>query len=173
MTWIEGDSIELDTLTGDAQLDFIFSCPPYYDLEVYGESQLDLSRAESYDAFLRKYGAIVSKAVGQLRDDRFACFVVGDIRDKDGFYRNFVSDTITVFQDAGMTLYNEAILINVLGSLPIRVAKAFVSGRKLGKCHQNVLVFYKGNPKHIREQFPTLVVEDLTEKMEQDDGAKE
>lgn len=91
-----------------------------------------------------------------LKDNRFACFVVGDIRDKQGFYLNFVSDTIKAFQDAGMTLYNEAILINVLGSLPIRVGKQFNNYRKLGKTHQNVLVFYKGDVKQIPKYFSDL-----------------
>jgi hypothetical protein len=62
-------------------------------------------------------------------------------------YRNFVSDTIAAFEAAGAELYNEAILVTQLGSLPIRVGKQFESGRKLGKTHQNVLVFVKGDPR--------------------------
>lgn len=99
-----------------------------------------------------------NKSVAKLKDNRFACFVVGDIRDKLGFYRNFVSDTIECFEDAGAKLYNEIILINVAGSLPIRVGQQFKSGRKVGKMHQNVLVFYKGNPKKIKEEFPEIKV---------------
>ena len=48
---------------------------------------------------------------------------------------------------AGARYYNEAILVTAVGSLPIRVGKQFRSGRKLGKTHQNVLVFCKGDPK--------------------------
>jgi len=33
------------------------------------------------------------------------------------------------------------------GSLPIRVGKQFSAGRKLGKTHQNVLVYVKGDWK--------------------------
>lgn len=69
---------------------------------------------------------------------------------KHGFYHNFVSDTIFAFQNAGAMLYNEAILVTAVGSLPIRVGRAFQSNRKLGKTHQNVLIFYKGNPKNIK-----------------------
>lgn len=42
---------------------------------------------------------------------------------------------------------NEAILLTAVGSLPIRVGKQFASGRKLGKTHQNVLCFVKGDGK--------------------------
>jgi hypothetical protein len=44
-------------------------------------------------------------------------------------------------------LYNEAILVTAVGSLSIRVGRQFSSGGKLGKTHQNVLVFVKGDPK--------------------------
>jgi hypothetical protein len=43
--------------------------------------------------------------------------------------------------------YNEAILVTEVGSLPIRFGRAFEASRKLGKTHQNVLIFVKGDPK--------------------------
>ena len=146
--WIVGDSKHVNELA-PGEYDFIFSCPPYADLEVYSDDPNDLSTME-YPDFKSAYHEIVYGAVAMLKQDRFACFVVGDIRDKKGFYRNFVSDTIEAFQDAGATLYNEAILVTAVGSLPIRVSRAFQAGRKLGKTHQNVLVFYKGDPKAIK-----------------------
>ena len=91
-----------------------------------------------------------------LKEDRFAVFVVGDVRDKNGFYQNFVSDTIQAFIDSGMMLYNEMILVNAVGTLAIRAGRQFSIGRKVGKQHQNVLVFYKGNPKKIKSNYPEL-----------------
>jgi len=149
--WIVGDSRDLDRPIAEGeQFDFIFSCPPYFDLELYSDDEKDLSNAGDYKEFLDAYYGIIAKSVDRLRDNRFACFVVGDIRDKKGFYRNFVSDTIEAFQTAGMTLYNEAILVTPAGSLPRLVGRQFEASRKLGKTHQNVLVFYKGDPKVIK-----------------------
>lgn len=148
-TWTVGDSQNIDTLA-KGEYDLIFSCPPYYDLEVYSDLEGELSALPSYGDFIKAYQVIISKCVAMLRDNRFACFVVGDIRDKQGFYCNFVSDTISAFQDVGMYLYNEAILVTAVGSLPIRVTRAFQSNRKLGKTHQNVLIFYKGDVKKIK-----------------------
>ena len=91
-----------------------------------------------------------------LKDNRFACFVVGDIRDKKGYYRNFVSNTISAFTNAGTKLYNEAILVNSVGSLPVRVGGSFGSNRKMGKCHQNVLIFYKGDISKIRDEIAQI-----------------
>lgn len=148
--WIEGDSRNIDKTCADVDADFVFSCPPYADLEVYSDDPADLSNMP-YDQFVAAYREIIAKTVARLRDDRFACFVVGEVRDKDGIYRNFVADTIQAFIDAGARYYNEAILVTAVGSLPIRAGKQFSASRKLGKTHQNVLVFVKGDPKRATE----------------------
>lgn len=164
VNWFDGDSNEvLDNVKIKDGADFVYSCPPYADLEKYSDDPKDLSNMD-YADFKEVYFSIIKKAVAQLRDDRFACFVVGDVRDKKGFYYNFVSDTIQAFKEAGMELYNEIILVNVVGSLAIRVRRQFNGGRKVGKMHQNVLVFYKGDPKKIKENYPELNLgEDLEE----------
>lgn len=144
--WIVGDSRELDKTCRGVSVDFVFSCPPYGDLEVYSDDPADLSNMP-YEQFLAAYREIIAKSCALLRDNRFACFVVGDIRDKKGNYRNFVGETVQAFIDAGLKLYNEAILVTSVGSLPIRAGKQFESSRKLGKTHQNILVFVKGDGK--------------------------
>ncbi len=143
--WHIGDSA-LAVPQWPLEADFAFSCPPYGDLEVYSDAPDDLS-AMPHEAFLTAYRAIIAATVAKLKPDSFAAFVVGDFRDKKGFYRNFVGDTVTAFVDAGAMYYNEAILVTAVGSLPIRVGKQFKAGRKLGKTHQNILVFCKGDPK--------------------------
>ncbi|MDN7790459.1 chromosome partitioning protein ParB [Burkholderia contaminans] len=145
-TWHVGDSRALDQHVGDVAADLVFSCPPYADLEVYSDDPADLSNMP-YAEFLDGYRKVIAKAVAQLRADRFACFVVGEVRDSKGVYRNFVADTIAAFLDAGMSYYNEAILVTQAGSLPIRVGRSFSATRKVGKTHQNVLVFVKGDPR--------------------------
>lgn len=145
-TWHCGDSMDISKIAKGVKADFLFSCPPYADLEVYSDNPKDLSTM-AYDDFVTAYRAIIAASVGMLKEDRFACFVVGDIRDKDGMYRNFVGDTVEAFRDAGAAYYNEAILVTMVGSLPIRVGKQFSVTRKLGKTHQNVLVFCKGDPR--------------------------
>jgi hypothetical protein len=144
--WHTGDSRNIDRICADVDADFVFSCPPYADLEVYSDDPKDLSTLK-YEEFRPAYFEIIAKACSRLKQDRFACFVVGDVRDKNGNYYNFVGDTVEAFRAAGLHFYNEAILVTSVGSLPIRVGRQFASGRKLGKTHQNVLVFVKGDGK--------------------------
>lgn len=143
-SWVAGDSLEkLDDAPG---ADFLFSCPPYGDLEVYSDDPADLSNM-NFQAFRKSYREIIKKACDRLHDNRFACFVVGDFRDKKGHYRNFVSITEAAFRDAGLHFYNEAILMTSIASASMRVTRQFEAGRKLAKVHQNVLVFVKGDWK--------------------------
>jgi hypothetical protein len=148
--WHTGDSRNIDRICADVDADFIIGCPPYADLEVYSDDPSDLSTLK-YDEFKPAYFEIIAKACARLKEDRFACFVVGDVRDKKGNYYNFVGDTVEAFKAAGLHYYNEAILVTSVGSLPIRVGRQFASGRKLGKTHQNVLVFVKGDGKKATE----------------------
>jgi len=144
VSWVCGDS--LDEVDDAPSADFVFSCPPYGNLEVYSDDPRDISNME-YHTFIPSYKRIILRACKKLKQDRFACFVVGDFRDKKGNYQNFVSDTISAFREQGLHLYNEAILLTCVGSLPIRIGKQFVASRKMGKTHQNILVFVKGDGK--------------------------
>lgn len=143
--WTTGDSVEIETLI-QRPADMIFSCPPYADLEKYSDHAKDLSNM-NYRDFLDAYRKIIKSCYHLLSNNRFAVFIVGEVRSKKGGYLNFVPDTIQAFTDAGFTYYNEAILVNVVGSLPVRAGKAFSTSRKLGKTHQNILVFVKGDPR--------------------------
>jgi DNA modification methylase len=140
--WYVGDSNKVLDEEWQYEFDFIFSCPPYSDLEVYSDMADDLSNM-GYNYFIDVYSSIISKSIGKLKNGSYACFVVGDIRDKKGYYRDFVSHTKTAFINSGAKLYNEAILLQPLGTAMLRAGKIFDAGKKLTKVHENVLVFKK------------------------------
>ena len=43
----------------------------------------------------------------------------------------------------------------------MRAKKTFLAGRKVVKVHQNVLVFYKGDPKNIKSNYKEIDVSDF------------
>lgn len=157
--WVVGDSRNAKTLAA-GEYDFIFSCPPYADLEVYSDDPQDLSTL-AYSDFRAAYFQIIADCCAMLKQDRFAVFVVGEVRDKKGNYYGFVPDTIAAFREAGLVFYNETILVTAVGSLPIRTKKQFESGRKVGKTHQNVLTFLKGNAKKAVEAIGEVYVAEM------------
>jgi len=139
--WYVGDSDK--ALDGfDKRFDFVFSCPPYGDLEVYSDLEGDVSNMDYLD-FLKSYESIIDKSCQLLKPGGFACFVVGEFRDKNGFYVGFVPDTVTAFERSGLKYYNEAILLTQIASGSMR-ANGNMKSKKLVKVHQNVLVFKKG-----------------------------
>lgn len=139
--WYVGDSNEV--LNGfTKEFDFVFSCPPYADLEVYSDLEGDISNMD-YVNFMKAYEEIIAKSCKLLKSGGYACFVVGEVRDKKGHYIGFVPDTIKAFEKAGLKYYNEGILLNAIGTASLRAPRIFGSNKKLVKVHQNVLIFIK------------------------------
>lgn len=136
--------------------DLVFSCPPYADLEVYSDMDGDISNMK-YPDFLKTYKSIIKKSCNLLKPGGFAIFVVSEVRNpksKSGRYYGFVPDTISAFQEAGMEYYNEAILLNAIGTAMMRVGNTFEKGnKKLVSVHQNILMFIKPEKKFNLDLF--------------------
>jgi hypothetical protein len=156
--WKQGDSRGIKKIVGRLRADMIFSCPPYANLEIYSDDPADISNMP-YKKFRAAYFQIIEATCELLKNDRFAVFVVGDARGPDGFYYGLPEDTVLAFRAAGLGKYNEAILVTAVGSLPIRAAAQFERSRKLGKTHQNVLVFCKGDPVKATEAIGAVEFE--------------
>lgn len=148
--WAADDAMNIREHFGSMHFDMMLTCPPYADLEVYSDDPRDISNM-SYPEFIKAYNEIIKRSTELLKENSFAVCVVGEVRAKNGEYYNFVGDTITAFEDAGLHYYNEIILVTAIGSLPIRVGKQFSTTRKIGKTHQNILVFWKGDPAKAKE----------------------
>ena len=157
-TWVCGDSLHIDEIV-PGEYDFIFTCPPYGNLEVYSDNEADISNMTDAD-FDKTYTEIMQKAVSLLKEDRFACVVVGNYRDKNGFLRDLVGLTVRAMESAGAKYYNDFVFVTPAGSLPIRCGKAFNASRKCGKTHQYCLTFVKGNPKNATERLGDVELPD-------------
>lgn len=146
--WIEGDAttIGLGWLEGD--FDMTFTCPPYAYLERYSEDPADLSTMD-YPAFCAAMALVWEAQYALLRPDRFAVWVISDVRQGkgDGQYEGVVADTIKAAQAAGFRLYNDLVIIDPVGTLAVRSGRQFDLTRKVGRGHQHMLVFAKGDGK--------------------------
>ena len=142
--WIVGEK-ELST----ESIDFIFSAvsPELGD--------------GSYAKYKQSYRQIIKKSCAALKVNSFACVVVGEVRSDDGNYYNFVGDTVEAFKAAGLSFYNEAVLLSPAGTLSMRARRPFETTRKLGKTHQNVLVFLKGDAKAAADRCGDVDVNDV------------
>ncbi|TAK94653.1 chromosome partitioning protein ParB [Patescibacteria group bacterium] len=149
--WINDDAQNIELHVQPNTIDLVLTCPPYGDLEQYTDDPKDLSNME-YADFRKAHWKIIEKALTCLKDNRFAVYVVGDFRDEKGFYRGFTADTIKAFEHYGVPLYNHLVLLNAVGTASMRANGQF-RNRKMAKIHQDVLVFYKGDPTKIQETY--------------------
>ena len=156
--WIVGDSRKVvPTLTDE--YDFIFTCPPYHDLEVYSDNPKDISNMP-YNRFLTSLNSILTHSVSKLKDNRFVAIVVSEIREqsttrnyKIGKYRGFVPSVIEMCEEMGLSFYNDMILYNSQGQAS-RVSKTYFNrNKKIASVHQNILIFVKGNPDIATEEI--------------------
>ena len=149
--WIVGDSKKM-VFGLDDKFDFVFTCPPYYDLEVYSDTKGDLSNMSELD-FDETLESILYQSTIKLKDNRFFGIVVSEVREPSvtgkystGKYRGLVRKTIEMCEKHGLEFYNDLILYNSQHQAS-RVAKTYFNrNRKIASVHQNVLIFVKGNP---------------------------
>jgi hypothetical protein len=156
--WIDGDADKvLFNLEGG--FDFVFTCPPYYDLEVYSDSPYDLSNMKEKQ-FDEKLDSIIYKSALKLKDNRFFGIVVSEVREPSttgnysiGNYRGLVWKTIKMCESHGLKFYNDMVLFNSQHQAS-RVGKTYFDrNRKIPSVHQNVLIFVKGNPDIATEEI--------------------
>jgi hypothetical protein len=147
--WVEGDARSVLADPGAnliPRADLLFTCPPYGDLEVYSEDPADLSNMPAAD-FDQAYREILALGLERLNPDRFAVLVVGRYRNKDGGLRDLVGQTVQAMERAGARFYDEAILLNNVGTGAVRARKQMETSRKLVRLHQHALVFVKGDSR--------------------------
>jgi hypothetical protein len=151
--WRAGDSAQVAHQF--PELDFVFSCPPYGDLEVYSDDPADISNMP-YEQFIAAYSGIIWATVQRLKPNRFAAWVVSNYRDrKTGFIRRLTDDTCTAFAAAGCELWTYARVCTPVGSAAMRCNGTFLRGnRKLVNTTQDLLVFCKGDPAIAAQGVP-------------------
>ena len=156
--WILGDA-DKELFHLDNDYDFVFTCPPYYDLEVYSDDMNDLSTLSERN-FDIKFDKILYKSILQLKQNRFFGIVVSEVRNPSttgnysiGNYRKLVSKTIQMCESHGLKFYNDMVLFNSQHQAS-RVGKTYFDrNRKIPSVHQNILIFVKGNPDIATEEI--------------------
>ena len=153
--WQVGDAKDIESICGDRKFDMVLSCPPYLDLEKYSDNEADLANM-SHDEFFKSYSHIINASAKLLKPNRFAVFVVGNVREKGFAQSLFVEKTVKAFIDAGMVLYNHLILVNPMALKAVTCRKSMVT-RKVGLIHQDVLVFTNASSNQaIKDNFPPI-----------------
>lgn len=168
--WVEGDCLDVLPTLDAGSVDLVFGCPPYFDLERYSDDPRDLS-AMTAEQFATAYRQMIALAAERLRPDRYMVLVVGSARSKrDGLLRDLRGLTVDAAHAAGLGLLNEAVLVTMIGSLPHRAARIFTGTRVLGRSHQDVLIFVKGDRKRATQAAGEVDVTDALAALATDEA---
>merc|ERR1711879_466752 len=109
---------------GRRLFDFVLTCPPYFRLEKYSSLPEDLSNLDTYKAFVERYSAIIHETLDHLKEQHFACVVVGSYRDPNTpELHDLAADTRLSFQACGAKMFNKAILETAIGSAAARASR--------------------------------------------------
>jgi len=136
---ILGDGCQMNELK-DSSADFIFTCPPFWNIEVYEDVPGELSHCKTYEEFLERIQIASDNCYRVLKSGKFMAWVVADFR-KDGF-RIFHRDCLNIFEKSGFIPWD--IVINVLQS-PFAWAQIAKCERHkyTSKIHEYILIVKK------------------------------
>jgi len=127
--------------TPDNFVDLVMTCPPYHQLEKYESVDGQLSDIKKYSEFLDMIELCGTNINRVLKPGGFCVWVCGDWRES-GKFRNFHSDTIRLFEKAGLITHDIMIMKNISPFAALQAGKV-ASKRYTSKVHEYVLVFRK------------------------------
>lgn len=136
---INGDST---TYCPTEKYDFVYTCPPYYDLELYSDLENDLSNAPSYKDYLILLKKVMENTFNLLKNNCFAIFVVGNFRNKKGNLEHLNGDLINIAKEVGFKLWDELIWCGASNVALTRCGK-FEKNRKSVRMHEYIIVLKK------------------------------
>jgi hypothetical protein len=169
--WLVGDArAARELVAADTTADLMLTCPPYHDLEQYGDDPADLSRCATYATFLAAYHECLAAATDRMAPNAFAAIVTGAVRDKAGYVLDLPADTTRIMSGLGWRLYQDAILITAYGTAGLRAAQPFRASRKLARVHQAVAVYHRGELAAVRD-WPDCEAGDLVAVAAEDDDS--
>lgn len=156
-TWIQSDS---STYKPKGKFDLCFTCPPYYKVEKYIDYEGKIPDGElndmpTYEEFRDTLFTGYKQAIKALKDDRFFVVMTGDSRDKNGAYYGCEAEHEMFFKEQGLHIYNKIVYLECEFTR-LAHAKRTLDYRKFPKREQKILVFFKGDMKTIKENYPPI-----------------
>src|SRR6056297_2442261 len=140
---IHDDCLNINKYYPDTEVDLVFSCPPYWNLEKYESCPGQLSDISDYNNFLDELKIRLDKSINLLKKDGYMCLVVGDFR-KNGEYITFHSNLIQkMSSNKNIKLHDVVVIQNI----PFGTAAFYFGARRkhkyTAKAHEYLLVWKK------------------------------
>lgn len=122
--------------------DFSFTCPPYFDLELYSYIEGDLSNSKNYNQYLIELNKVIKNVYDCLKKDSFSVWVVGNFRNKSGELESLNGDLVRIAKQIGFKFWDEIIWFGTPKVALTRCGK-FEANRKCVRMHEYIIVLKK------------------------------
>jgi len=126
----------------DNTYNFSYTCPPYYNLEIYSRLDGDMSNANSYHDFLEMIKDALIVNYRALQPGALAVWVVGNFRNNNHSLVHYNGDLIRLAQSIGFQLWDELIFWRASGNAVCRSSQ-FSANRKSVRVHEYILILKK------------------------------
>jgi len=155
--WVRADSSAFDP---DAEIDLVFTCPPYYKVETYldydGKPPAgEINSCPTYEEFRDLLFSGYKRAIARLKDNRFFVIMTGDSRDKNGAYYCSEAETEMFLKAQGLSVYNRIVYLECEFTR-LAHAKKTLNTRKFPKREQKIIVAHKGKLADIERDFARI-----------------
>ena len=129
-------------------VDFVFSCPPYWDLEKYGNQPHQLSNITSYPRFLEAMKRVMTSCARVLKPNHYFGLVIADFR-KDKRLYPFHSNLLHIGLQIGFKLHDIIIIQKCKVPIVSHFTNQCADYKRMGIAHEFLLVFKKPRTLHI------------------------
>jgi len=128
-------------------IDMIFTSPPYWDTEYYGDEPEQLGWNKTYEQFLDGLKRVFMQCFRVLKPGRFAIFNINDFR-KEGKYYIYHADVIRLAKEIGF-LIHDVIIVDWGTSIFACFASQIEERKITAKVHEYLVVLRKPTKYHL------------------------
>lgn len=122
----------------DNSIDMIFTSPPYYNIEFYGDEPEQLGKCKTYEDFLNEMTKVVTECHRTLKNDKYCIFNINDFRDKGKYYA-YHSDIIDIYKKVGFKIW-DVIILKWSCSIGACFASQVEERKITAKAHEYIIV---------------------------------
>ncbi len=119
-------------------IDMIYTSPPYWDLEYYGDEPEQLGYKHTYEEFLNKLQTIINECYRVIKKGKYCIFNINDFR-KNSIYYTYHADVISLFRKAGFIIH-DVVIIKWANALGACFASQVESRKVCAKIHEYLII---------------------------------
>jgi len=122
----------------DNSVDLVFTSPPYYKIETYGDEPEQLGKNCTYDEFLDRMTTVLREGHRVLKPGKFMIINVNDFMYEKEFYP-YHADIINIYRRVGIPIH-DIIIVKWKNSISQCFATKLEKWRRVAKLHEYLIV---------------------------------